>query len=463
MFYTSFPQIPRLNLLPETGENVEEIDHYRRQTLKWLGISNAVVCLVCLLFWLGLSVLRWGKTQELDRLVKQDARLTQLADSGQFNAIHRKRFVKSVLDRNVRINNLLVRLGRTIPQETWLDKVEISAEDLSKAVLVSLEGKALTLDMVNKMPSQLGEVVPDSDLEVSQAAPLTSPDGQSHFTWRIQNKTANLSPAPGVRIAMMRYLKRLQGLRWKHGLHLLIRVFSDFRNAGLLALLLFVAWGIGWETVLHPGLQAIGEQGEVIQTQKKAMAEKRNLQKRYDFWGAQLKDLTHDLIPVGAEQSIKVLSVSESGELLKMARGELRQLVGLQPLQPPHQVLENVSVTPAANSATDLLSLLEPSSSSQPAQSNAATKKTPAAATSGLPVERYDYDLKATGTYAAIADFINQLTLYPRLVRINRIVIARLSGGNAPEPDPKAFPDYPVKLDMTLSVSLFFHAATKNR
>ena len=149
----------------------------------------------------------------------------------------------------------------------------------------------------------------------------------------------------------------------------------------------------------------------MIQTQKKAMAEKRNLQKRYDFWGAQLKDLTHDLIR-GCRTVIKVLSVSESGELLNMARANSGNWWDSSPCSLRIRCSETRPSRPPRTAPRIYCRFWEPSSSSQPAQSNAATKKTPAAATSGLPVERYDYDLKATGTYAAIADFINQLTLY---------------------------------------------------
>jgi hypothetical protein len=169
VFYSSFPEIPRMNFLPEGSENVEGITIYRQQTCKWLSITCAATFLFFMLVWGLMSLLLWQKEQEIQSLSKQIATLTQSAYSGRFVDLNRKRFVKKVLDRNVQVNNLLVRAGRVMPEDTWLEKVEIEASDILKPVSVLMEGKALTLDKVNQMPAQLSEAMSGVELEVSNA------------------------------------------------------------------------------------------------------------------------------------------------------------------------------------------------------------------------------------------------------------------------------------------------------
>ena len=124
-----------------------------------------------------------------------------------------------------------------------------SARRISESGSGFPEGKALTLDMVNKMPPSWAKSFRTAIWKSRK--PRRSPPPMGNPT-SLADSEQNGEPVARTRsrIAMTRYLKRLQGLRWKHGLHLLIRVFSDFRNAGLLALLLFVAWEFGRETVL---------------------------------------------------------------------------------------------------------------------------------------------------------------------------------------------------------------------
>lgn len=190
VFYTMFPEMPRLNFLPETSEDVAGIQHFRQQTLKLLAFANGGVFLLCLLLWGGLSLLMWQKDQEMQSLTKQSTELATMSNSGRFNDLNRRRFVKKVLDRNAQVNNLLVRLGKLTPADTWLEKIQITTEELGQPTQVALEGKTLKLDEVNTLLTQLSEVVTGSGLEVSNAAPLTSPDGQAYFTWTIQNKGA---------------------------------------------------------------------------------------------------------------------------------------------------------------------------------------------------------------------------------------------------------------------------------
>jgi hypothetical protein len=190
VFYSSFPEIARLSFLPESSEDVEGITLYRQRAFKWLCIANAATFLFCMMLWGVLSLVLWQKNQEAQHLSTLSTTLAKEASSGRFNELNRKRFVKKVLDQNTQINNLLVRLGCLTSQNTWLEKIEVTGDDLTKPVQVAIEGKALNLNEVNSMLTKLSEPVSGSNLEVSNAAPATSPDGQSYFTWSIQNKGA---------------------------------------------------------------------------------------------------------------------------------------------------------------------------------------------------------------------------------------------------------------------------------
>lgn len=249
----------------------------------------------------------------------------------------------------------------------------------------------------------------------------------------------------------------IRSIPWKRHANTTIKVFSDFKNICLLILVVFTIYGIAWDTILRPSLVALKNRDDVINKQREILNEKGNLKKQYDTWAEQLKDLQHDLISITAAESGKLQSVSESGKIMRMARGELRKSLGLPPLQPPHNVLQGVAVKPVGeDQIVDLLTLLngKPNEGSGSPSPNMQMIQN----TTGLPAEAYNYELNATGTYVALVDLLNQMVLHPRLFRINKVVITRPVGSRMEEePDPKEFPEYPVKLEMTVSLTLFLY------
>ncbi len=42
-------------------------------------------------------------------------------------ASKRKKFIKSVVDQNVELNNFLITLGTQVKDDIWLDKIEVDA------------------------------------------------------------------------------------------------------------------------------------------------------------------------------------------------------------------------------------------------------------------------------------------------------------------------------------------------
>lgn len=195
VFYKQYPTMPSINFQLDTGEDLAGILHYRQQAMKWLVVSNVAVFLLSLLVWGVMALMLWQKDQERDAISAQMAQLGAGVDSAQMDEVHRKKFVKQVVDQNVAINNFLVKLGVTTQSalgvnqpSVWLDKARVSVDGLDKPLRIELEGKAIQLDGVNALLTPLNNIATGANLQVSNAAPATSEDGQAYFTWSIQNQ-----------------------------------------------------------------------------------------------------------------------------------------------------------------------------------------------------------------------------------------------------------------------------------
>jgi hypothetical protein len=199
IFYKSLPEIPRLNFLPESGGDLLTVMHYRNEAMKWLAIGNAAIFLLCLLIWGGFWLIMVTKDHERDEIAMRTSKLTSSLDITHLNEIKRKNFTKSVVDDNVMLNNFLVTLGKVIKNDTWLDKIEIAATGFSQPIQVKVEGRTVSsLDEVNKLPTLLNGIIKNTTLEVSGAAQANTPDGQSYFTWTIQNQGAAPTASTGT-------------------------------------------------------------------------------------------------------------------------------------------------------------------------------------------------------------------------------------------------------------------------
>lgn len=198
VFYKHFPDMPELNFLPETGEDLVGILHYRSAAIKWLAIGNALVFVLCLMIWGVFGVMMIAKDHDREEITQRASKISNSLDPTRLTDIKRKKFIKTVVDQNVLMNNLLVTLGTQIKHDIWLDKVEVSAVGFNHPLSVKMDGRTINnLDEVNKLPSMLNGVLKDSPLQVSNAAQNTSPDGQSYFTWTIQNQGAPAATTGG--------------------------------------------------------------------------------------------------------------------------------------------------------------------------------------------------------------------------------------------------------------------------
>jgi hypothetical protein len=248
---------------------------------------------------------------------------------------------------------------------------------------------------------------------------------------------------------------------------------------GLFVLNGLVIYGIGWDTIMRPNLDSLKGRDEALSEQRKSLEAKQSLQKQYGVWEQQLKNLDTTMVSVPDGNSAKVISVTEAAELQKLVEGKLRDAAILPPLQPPHDKRENISLTPTGNASLDILK------AEAGADSGAATPAPPAGGPPGepplpgsasagapagepgvsdnmgaattMPVDQFDYELKVTGTYAALMDVLNELSIWKTLIKINKITISKATTTEE-QPDAKDYPDYPLKLDMVVSLSIFLYA-----
>lgn len=200
VFYQQLPELPKMNLLLETSEDVVGIMYYRKEAAKWVWIANAAVFFLCLLMWAVISwILVPLKDHEREDIQKNINAGGSSISAERINEVNRKKFIKKVVDENVKLNNFLVKVGSSTPEEVWLDKIDLDDSKLDTPPTVSIAGKTLNLDKATSYSNSLSGVMPGVDLEVSNPQPATTADGQSYFTWTIQNKgAAPAGAAPGA-------------------------------------------------------------------------------------------------------------------------------------------------------------------------------------------------------------------------------------------------------------------------
>jgi hypothetical protein len=201
VFYKHYAEVPSINFRLETSDDLASILHFRGLACKWLIVSNGAVFLLTLVAWGLVSLVLWQKDQEHAAISQQVTQLGGGLNNVKIDSVNHKKFIKKVVDLNVKANNFLVKLGTSVQQNIWLDKVQMDLADMEKPPVAVVEGKALELGVVNTLLTPLNTILVGGNLQVSNAAPVTSDDGQTYFTWSIQNQgtsvTANPSAAPG--------------------------------------------------------------------------------------------------------------------------------------------------------------------------------------------------------------------------------------------------------------------------
>ncbi len=240
-------------------------------------------------------------------------------------------------------------------------------------------------------------------------------------------------------------LEKLKDGNFKETAQMLLVVFKDLKLVMTVVSFFMIIYMIGYDTVFVPMSKeiekrdhAIAQQREKINSRKQQNSQEMQLQK-------QLSGMTKQLIKVKAGESARVVAIKESGTVVDVAKGGKRILEEENPLPPPHDKLENVIIDAKDNTVVNVL--VPPSG--EKAQEGEGEK---------LLLEKHDYEIKMTGTYPALVDFLNQITAWDNLVMISQVRMVRLEKPDEPQPDPETEPLYPVKVEMTVLFSLYMYS-----
>jgi hypothetical protein len=255
----------------------------------------------------------------------------------------------------------------------------------------------------------------------------------------------------------------------------ILKVLMNPRILVLIGVLFFTIFSIGGDTVLGPNLTKIKAQDDMIKNSRQQLDQKQLERKRVVDLESELKNLTTQLIPVASGNSPTVVAVSESSEILKIAKGSLRPEKKMsedgqeeQALPKPHDTRENVSLTPTSSETIDITKALEsstapsasiPSPSPGPSPGGPNGSPPSGAVATALNAYQFNYELKATGTYAALIDLINELALRRHLVKFSKITIVPSTNAHQAIPDATDDPDFPVKLDLDAVISIYLYDA----
>ncbi len=198
VFYKRFPEFPGMNFVGAKSDGLEDILQYRQKAM-WILIGlNVGVLVLSLMIWGLMALLGMKLDMDLKNLTVEMSKQGTDASASQWIDISRKRFIKQSAAQNAVINNFLIRTGSTMPASTWLTGASVASQTPSSPLDVILQGNALTLDPVNQYLTTLNtDLANGLVLEVSGASPITSPDGQSYFSWTIQNKGAGTDKPAG--------------------------------------------------------------------------------------------------------------------------------------------------------------------------------------------------------------------------------------------------------------------------
>lgn len=258
----------------------------------------------------------------------------------------------------------------------------------------------------------------------------------------------------------MSLLDQLKRLTWKRYGNTALKTLMEPRVALLAGLMIFILYGIGWDTVLRPSFDVLRVRDEALAKHRAELAKKQALQQHYVELNRQLRNMDITMLSIRSGNSATVIALDETAEIFRLAQGGKMAGRPWPTLPKPHDSRENVSLTPTGSVSLDLRKPPDSTKASDKTTQNASSELNPATSDGGpnsVPVERFDYDLKASGTYPALMDLLNELVTYPKLIQINQIQIVPNTTADAERPDAATYPDFPVKLDMLVSLSLFLY------
>lgn len=201
-FVREFGDLPHMNFKPKIAGEVGDVDNLKEQLFRvMLGVDIAML-LVVLAIWGCFGLLLKIKDDERISLSKRAAQSGSNIDAEQYKNLQLKLFIKKSLDQNVMVNDLLVKLGTLVDNDAWLDKVFMKIA--SDAQEVTIDGKSMTPERVNRIANELKRSTGRRDLDIDKVDAATSNDGQSHYVWTILTRNGDAAGGDGSGLAPTR-------------------------------------------------------------------------------------------------------------------------------------------------------------------------------------------------------------------------------------------------------------------
>jgi hypothetical protein len=167
-----------------------------------------------------------------------------------------------------------------------------------------------------------------------------------------------------------------------------------------------------FDTAYRPNVQKMGVIDTSIEEMKKRVDEKNQQDAQFKEWVSHLKDLHTEIPILSPNQAPQVAAIALTKQILDIAKGVSRVDLGSEPLPEPHNIRHVVSFKPVDQKEINIV------------------EKDPNAKNPVL-LEQFLYELKIQGTYAGIADVLNQLVMLKDLVELRSVVIDPIGGTKA--------------------------------
>lgn len=246
-------------------------------------------------------------------------------------------------------------------------------------------------------------------------------------------------------------------INWKKWTNTYVKALLCARVLILLGILFSIVYFGGMETIYKTNMQKITGLDQDIKAKtddyNKRKEEAENLKK----WEEELKGIKTVIVQLQTGESSRVEAITQSEIIRRLINGEGREIA---PLPEPHNALELMNFKPLGDSIIDISAPDTPVvSGGQPAP-NGQPPGTPAPDNPNS-INRYDFEMRVKGTYPALVDLVNQLSLAKNLVVIDKVIVTKSQKEKEREPDSTEKPDYPVPTEMTVYFSLFIHDAPK--
>jgi Tfp pilus assembly protein PilN len=168
-----FSYSPQLNYAPKQGRNLLDADNAKQKTLRWLIMGNVIVALLCAITWGTLQGLIFIKNQQIQasapsegpagfgptrgpragrRVVDRVQGATVTLDE---NTAYKKLLAKALYERNTWVNNLLIAVGKELPEDAWISQLELTDVPVQAKTKVSITGLTQSTEAMNTFQETL--------------------------------------------------------------------------------------------------------------------------------------------------------------------------------------------------------------------------------------------------------------------------------------------------------------------